>query len=156
MANPFHLDTDQDRHYIWQRLVQADSDAFVTGDWSMIEDDFDAANFEGVRAYGSGNPDDWKVAFADLSSYRENWLAASREFQKKRFLGLSLRQAIYQRTRLNEIGIVGERALAHKKFSGDLPLEDGTMLSGGRQTIYRLHKHGGAWKIVGFIGYLPL
>ena len=29
-------------------------------------------------------------------------------------------------------------------------------LSGSRQTLYRLHKKAGVWKIVGFIGYLPL
>ena len=156
MANPFDPKNDPDRHYIWQRLVQADSDAFVACDWPVVEDDFDAENFEGIRAYGSGNPDDWKVAFADLASYRDNWLAAAREFKKKRFVGRSPREAIYQRTHLTQIGIVGTRAVAHKKFSGDLPLEDGTMLSGDRQTLYRLHKQKGVWKIVGFIGYLPL
>ena len=52
--------------------------------------------------------------------------------------------------------IAGGRALCHKKFSGDLPLGDGTTLSGSRQTLYRLHKQRGVWRIVGFIGYLPL
>jgi hypothetical protein len=156
MINPFDVHADPDRHYIWQRLVQADSDAFVAGDWSMVENDFDVENFEGIRAYASINPDDWKIAFADLPSYRDNWLAAAREYQKKRFVGLSPREAVYRRTRLTEIEIAGTRALAHKKFSGDLPLEDGTTLSGNRQTLYRLHKQRGVWKIVGFIGYLPL
>ena len=156
MTNPFDAQREPDRHYIWQRLVAVDSDAFVLGDWPMIENDFDADHFEGIRAYGSGNPDDWRVAFADLASYRDNWLSASREFLKKRFVGISHREAVYRRTRLIEIEIVGGRALCHKKFSGDLPLADGTTLSGSRQTLYRLHKQAGVWRIVGFIGYLPL
>ena len=44
MINPFDAQRDPDRHYIWQRLVAIDSDAFVLGDWSMIEGDFDAAH----------------------------------------------------------------------------------------------------------------
>jgi hypothetical protein len=91
MINPFDVEREPDRHYIWQQLVAVDSDAFVLGDWSMIENDFDADHFEGIRAYGSGNPDDWRVAFAYLASYRENWLSASREFLKKQFAGIGHR-----------------------------------------------------------------
>src|SRR5262245_61345963 len=127
MSNPFDRQADPDRHYIWQRLVQVDSDAFAEGDWSRIEGDFDSENFEGIRARGSSNPDDWKITFADLNAYRDNWLAASRDFQKKRFVGRSNRQAIFQRIQMNFIEIAGDRALAHKKFSGDLQLEDGSM-----------------------------
>src|SRR6059058_311392 len=116
MINPFDAEPEPDRHYIWQRLVATDSDAFVLGDWSMIEQDFDGEQFEGVRAYGSANPDDWRIAFADLASYRDNWLSASREFLKKQFVGLSHREAVYRRTRLTEIDITGGRALCHKKF----------------------------------------
>ena len=40
-------------------------------------------------------------------------------------------------------------AVAHRKPYA-------AMLSGARQTLYRLHKQCGLWRIVGFIGYLPL
>src|SRR4051812_2776354 len=156
MINPFDATSEPDRHYIWQRLVAVDSDAFVLGDWSMIESDFHADHFEGIRAQASSNPDDWRIAFVDVASYRDNWLSASRDFLKKQFVGLTHREAVYRRTRLTEIEIVGGRALCHKKFSGDLPLADGTTLTGARQTLYRLHKQLGVWKIVGFIGQLPL
>ena len=156
MINPFDAQSDQDRHYIWQRLVEADSDAFVLGDWSMVERDFDAENFEGIRAYGSADPDDWKIAFGDLESYRKNWLDASKQFLQKQFVELTHREAVYRRTRLTEIEIVGTRALCHKKFAGDIPLADGTKLTGSRQTLYRMHKQSGIWRIVGFVGYLPL
>ena len=154
--NPFDPSRDADRHYIWDRLVRADSDAFARSDWSAVEADFDAESFEGLRAHGSTNPDDWRIAFTDLASYRDEWLKAAAEFAKKKFVGLTNREAVYARTRMSEIEIVGTRAIAHKKFSGDLKLQDGSKLRGSRQTLYRLHKRSGVWKIVGFIGYLPL
>jgi hypothetical protein len=156
MCNPFDPVKDSDRHYIWQRLVAVDSDAFAAADWESVQDDFDAAHFEGIRAVGSTNPDHWIIAFPDLASYRDNWLRAAKEFANKRFAGRTRREAIYHRTSLNQIDITGDRALAHKKFSGDIPLEDGSLLTGSRQTLYRLHRQNGRWRIVGFIGYLPL
>lgn len=154
--NPFDSTTDPDRHHIWHRLVQVDSEAFVMADWSMVQDDFDAENFEGIRCSLSANPDDWKLFFPDLASYRDNWLSAAREFQKKKFLRHTPLEAILARTHLDEIEIAANRALAHKKFFGDIPMADGSVLSGSRQTLYRLHKQRGSWKIVGFLGFLPL
>src|SRR5688500_3806682 len=159
MTNPFDATRDADRHYIWQRLVAADSDAFAAGDWRSIETDFDAEHFEGVRCHNSANPDDWEIAFPTLASYRDSWLTAAREFAAKRFAGLTNRQAVYARTRLDRVDINGDRALCHKKFSGVLTLADGTPHGGNRQTLYRLHRRGGghaSWKIVGFLGFLPL
>ena len=156
MINPFHAKSDPDRHWIWHHLVAIDSDAFVLSDWSMIENDFAADRFEGIRCGESSDPDDWTIAFATLDQYRDSWLAASCEYLKKQFVGLSHREAVYRRCRIDRIDIAGVRALVHKKFSGTLPLADGTMLTGSRQTLYRLHRIGGAWKIVGFLGQLPL
>ena len=159
MLNPFDAKSDPDRHYIWQRLIAVDSDAFVLGDWSMIENDFDAEQFEGIRCNHSPDPDQWELALPRLVDYRDGWLAASRDFLKKQFVALTHRQAVYRRCRLTQIDINGDRALAHKKFSGDLPLEGGSTLSGSRQTLYRLHRIAaarGVWKIVGFLGQLPL
>ena len=156
MINPFDPNTDPDRHTIWQHLIAIDSDAFVLGDWTMIEGDFDAESFEGIRCNHSSNPDDWVIALPRLEDYRDGWLAASRDFLKKQFVAITHREAVYRRCRLTQIDINGDRALAHKKFSGDIPLIDGTTLSGSRQTLYRLHRQAGMWKIVGFLGQLPL
>lgn len=156
MINPFDAERDQARHYIWHRLVAVDSDAFVLGDWNMIEPDFDADHFEGVRCGDSTNPDDWKIVFPRLEDYRDVWLASSREFLAKQFVGVTHREAVYRRIQLTKIDIAGDRAVAHKKFTGDLPLQGGTTLSGSRQTLYRLHRQQGVWKIVGFLGQLPL
>ena len=155
-TNPFDPTRDPVRHHIWQRLIVADSDAFAAGDWPAIEPDFDAETFEGLRCHNSPDPADWEIAFPTLASYRDSWLAAARAFAAKRFVGLTNRQAIYARTRLDRIDLAGDRALCHKTFSGDLELADGTTHGGNRQTLYRLHRRGGAWKIVGFLGFLPL
>jgi hypothetical protein len=157
MRNPFDPAGDGDRHAIWKILIAADSDAFVAGDWSRVEGDFDAGCFEGIRCNASPNPDDWRIAFATLDAYRDAWLAASREFLARQFEGLSHREAVYARTRLTQIDLAGERALAHKQLFGQLRQADGTVYSpGNRQTIYRMHKQSGRWKIVGFLGQLPL
>ena len=114
--NPFDLQLDPDRHAIWHRLVAVDCEAFAAGDWSLIESDFDADAFEGVRCFHSPNPDDWRIAFADLTSYRESWLAASEVFRALQPSGYSHLEALLARCHLEEIEIVGDRALAHKKF----------------------------------------
>jgi hypothetical protein len=153
--NPFDPSLDSERHQIWERLVRVDAQAFVAGDWAQIEDDFDPGQFEGIRCY-SANPNDWKIAFATLGEYRDSWLAASREFVRRPFVDLTPLEAVLRRTRLAEIEINGDRCLCHKKFSGTLERADGSTLTGSRQTIYRLHKRAGMWKIVGFLGQLPL
>src|SRR5437868_5176628 len=94
MINPFDAGADPDRHWIWQHLIAIDSDAFVLGDWSMIEADFDAENFEGIRCNHSADPDRWELALPRLSDYRDSWLASSREFLKKQFVGLTHREAV--------------------------------------------------------------
>ena len=159
MTNPFDPSTNPDRHFIWERLIRADTEAFVTGNWSMIEPDFAAEQFEGIRCNHSSDPDDWAIVFPRLEDYRDSWLLASADFLKKKFLDLSHAEAIYRRCRLDRIDLLGDRALVHKKFSGEVPLADGTTLSGSRQTLYRLHRigsAGGAWKIVGFLGQMRL
>jgi hypothetical protein len=153
--NPFSPSSDADRHYIWDRVIVADSEAFAMGDWNRIANDFDAENFEGIRCY-TNNPNDWRLVFPSLDSYRISWLDMAKEFAKKKFFGRTNLEAIYARCRIDQIEIVGDRALVHKKFSGTLDLADGSKLSGSRQTIYRLHRRDGVWKIVGFLGYLPL
>src|SRR5262245_49331641 len=156
MVNPFDPFADRERHSLWERVIVADSEAFLAGDWSAIEGDFDADQFEGIRCYESTHAEAWRITFPTLESYRQSWLEASRQFRGRRFAGLTHRQALYARTHLTQIEISGKRALCHKRFFGDLPLEDGTMLTASRQTLYRLHRRSASWKIVGFLGQLPL
>ena len=159
--NPFHAITDRERYVIWERLVRVDSEAFVAGDWSMIEGDFDRDHFEGLRCGNSADPKNWHVAFADVDAYRDSWLDASRQFRAKKFAnGVTHRQAIFARTHLTQIELAGGRALCHKQFHGEVKLADGSSLGGGsRQTLFRLHRQKDSswgWRIVGFLGQLPL
>src|SRR3954468_12693405 len=114
--NPFDRHREPDRYQIWQRLVAADCQAFATRNWSMIENDFDGEVFEGIRCDHSMNPDNWRIAFPNLPSYRDSWLAAAKEFQEKKFATLTHLEALLARTHLDEIDVLGDRALAHKKF----------------------------------------
>ena len=158
--NPFDASSDSERHAIWDRLVRADCEAFVAGDWSMIEDDFDAEHFEGIRCQNSPSPSDWQLAFPDLPSYRDSWLVASKQFIGRELAkGMTPRDAIFARTHLNDIGIARDRALCRKTFHGVVPLADGSTLSDARQTLFRLHRRADSpwgWRIVGFLGQLPL
>lgn len=154
--NPFDAQADADRHHIWHRLMRADGEAFVIGNWSLIEDDFDSTSFEGVRCFHSTNPDNWKIVFPDLASYRDSWLAASEMFRAKKFAKHTHLDALMARAHLDVIDIQGDRALAHKKFYGGVLMVDGSYLTDRRQTLFRLRKQDGAWKIVGFFGQLPL
>jgi hypothetical protein len=156
MTNPFDAAADTDRHAIWQMLVARDSEAFVAQDWSMVENDFDEASFEGVRCFNSANPDEWRIVFPRLEDYRDAWLAAAKDFAPKKFADVSPLEALLSRCRLEQIDIAGEIALAHKKFSGVVTTVSGAPLSGERQTLYRLRRRDGQWKIVGFLGFLPL
>jgi len=152
LVNPF----DGDRQAMWEMLIVRDSEAFVAQDWSMIENDFDADNFEGVRCANSSNPAEWRIVFPRLADYRDAWLAAAKDFATKQFVDRSPLEALVSRCRLEQIDIAGEIALAHKKFSGEVKCKDGTTISGNRQTLYRLRKREERWRITGFLGYLPL
>jgi hypothetical protein len=156
VMNPFNRDSDPDRHVIWERLVIADCEAFSRSDWSIVDKDFDAESFEGLRCFHSGKPDDWRIVFPTVASYRDSWLAASVAFRARHFANMLHLDALLYRTHLDEIEINGNRALAHKKFYGDVDMADGSVLSDRRQTLYRLQKRGDSWKIVGFLGQLPL
>jgi hypothetical protein len=158
--NPFDKKSDPDRHAIWERLIRVDGEAFVAANWAMVEEDFDAQNFEGIRCGGSGNPDRWEIVFPTLNSYRDSWLEASKHFCAQPFAnGITPRDAIFMRMHLTRIEIHGDRAICRKKFYGNVPLRDGLALDTTRQTVFRLHRRKDSpwgWLIVGFLGNLPL
>jgi hypothetical protein len=159
-VNPFNATADSQRHAIWDRLVRVDCEAFVAGNWAMVENDFDAGHFEGIRCNNSANPADWRVAFPTLADYRDSWLAASKQFVARKFAnGVTPLHAIFTRTHLTDIEIAGDRALCWKKFFGKVPLAGGTALDERRQSLFRLHRRNDSpwgWRIVGFLGQLPL
>lgn len=150
--NPFP--DDPDRSAIWTMLVPRDIRAYVEADWSMVEGDFVAEDFVGIHGNKSDNPDGWTIGFPHLAAYRDEWLRQAQEGQKVAY-GENLEAGIHRATRLTEIEIKGERAVAHKKFDGEIKLADGGIDRMNWQTVYFCRKVGGQWKLTGFVGYLP-
>ena len=152
MINPFSHDPD--RSAIWTMLVERDIDAFLACDWAMVEDDFMADGFFGLHAQFKPRPDDWVMAFPELRYYRDEWLRQANETANVAYAE-PLRAAIFRATELSVIDIVGKRAVARKKFNGVIARADGGSEKLDWQTLYFCAKRGDAWKITGFVGYLP-
>lgn len=156
-ANPFPAE-DADRRAIWEMLAPRDIDAFLAADWTPIADDFAEANFTGLDARFQPSPDAWRLSFPTLAAYRAEWLRQAREAKAAREAGLyaeDARAAIFRATRLEEIEIDGDAALARKRFDGGLRRADGGFERMNWQTLYICRRAAGRWRIAGFVGYLP-
>ncbi|MEJ8473737.1 hypothetical protein [Roseibium algae] len=151
--NPFP-EQDETRRSIWEMLVARDIEAFLTADWSMVEDDFIALGFLGISGNKASNPDKWSLAFPTLEHYRDEWLKQAREFAEVEFAE-DVRKAIHTATRLEEIEIKGDVALVRKKFDGGIMRADGNFDVMQWQTLYYCRAQNDGWKISGFTGYLP-
>lgn len=151
-VNPFS--NDPDRSAIWTMLVERDIAAFVAADWSLVEADFVALGFLGIDGGKSDNPDSWHIGFSTLEAYRDEWLHQARESQKLEYAE-DVSAGIHRATRLTEIEINGDIAIARKKFDGTIALADGGKDVLNWQTLYFCRKVDGVWKITGFAGYLP-
>lgn len=152
MPNPFPADPH--RSAIWTMLVERDIAAFVAADWSMVAGDFAEAQFLGINGRGADNPDAWRIGFPALADYREEWLRQARESQATAYAE-DRAAAIHRATTLTDIEISGDVALAHKQFDGSIARADGTKDVLNWQSLYFCRRIGGAWKLTGFVGYLP-
>ena len=151
-ANPFRQDPD--RSAIWTMLVERDIEAFLAADWSRVEDDFIAEGFLGIDAGKRTDPDSWVVGFPTLGAYRDEWLRQAAATAAIAYAE-DLRNAIHRATTLAQIDIAGDVAVAHKKFDGSIRKLDGTAEVLHWQTLYFCRRIGAAWKLTGFIGYMP-
>lgn len=152
-TNPFPK-SDADRHELWKMLVERDTKAFCSEDWSMVAGDFVEENFMGIDGRNKHNPDSWSLSFSNLEEYKTEWLAQAKLFADEKWAE-DPEQAIYQATSLRDIEIKGESALLHKKFDGSIKKANGQSDVMNWQTLYRCRKVAGRWKIAGFTGYLP-
>lgn len=150
--NPFP--DHSDRHEIWEMLVKRDIVAFCQEDWSIVKDDFIEESFMGIDAGTKVNPDAWMLNFATLEDYKTEWLKQAAEFNQTEW-DEDHELAIYRATKLRDIDVQGDKAVAHKKFDGHVKAKDGTSVHMNWQTLYRCQKQNGLWKIQGFTGYLP-
>ncbi|MBX2814711.1 MAG: RidA family protein [Saprospiraceae bacterium] len=151
--NPFP-DTDKDRHYIWNMLVDRDILAFCEADWSSVDSDFVKEGFMGIDAGKRSNPDSWRLSFPNLKTYQDEWSRQAQAFQAEEW-GEDPIEALFRTTTLRDIDIQGDSALVHKKFDGQISRKNGTSDRLNWQTLYRCQKINGQWKIAGFTGYLP-
>lgn len=151
-TNPFP--NDADRSAIWTMLVPRDIKAFVNADWSMVEGDFVADDFMGINGNRKDNPDGWTISYPTLADYRDEWIRQAQEGQSVVYAE-DQEAGIHRATSLTAIEITGERAVAHKKFDGEIKLADGGVDRLNWQTLYFCRKVDGQWKLTGFVGYLP-
>lgn len=152
--NPFPL-TDPDRRSIWDMLVLEDSLDFLRGDFSRCRARFLEPVFYAIDAGGSANPEDWKLSFPSLDAYAQRWIEYSTATIAEIDNIAEAERALLELTTLTEIDISGPTALARKNFSGFIPLKGGRRSYLHWQTLYFLKRLDDAWRITGFLGYLP-
>jgi enamine deaminase RidA (YjgF/YER057c/UK114 family) len=151
-TNPFPA-SDPDRRAIWETLVERDIRAFLAEDWSLTAPDFEEDGFVGHS--GTASPDEWRVSYPSLDSYCKAWIEQARDFSKLRLKDVDKETFLFNATELTRIDINGDRALAHKKFNGRAEAVDAPDVVLKWQTLYRLRRRNGRWKMTGFLGYLP-
>jgi len=152
--NPFEH-VSKDHAAIWQMLVYRDIEAFAKSDWMLIADDFLQDKFYGINARFSTDPHEWQLDFPILKDYRDSWLAQSQLSRNKQYIE-PLIIGIHKATTIEKMQIKSNKAAVWKKFNGEIKLVDGTSEILKWQTIYFCEYHNTSWKIIGFIGYLPL
>jgi hypothetical protein len=152
--NPFPA-TDPEQRVLWEMLVERDFVAFLAADWSMMANDFWAEGFCGIDAGKSSDPMDWKISFPTVESYRDEWLRQAAEFQHVKLAEIDKLDFLFACVRLERIEIIGDRALAHKKFNGAAKTVTGENIELRFQSLFQLIRINGRWKIAGFVGYMP-
>src|ERR1700728_1256392 len=148
--NPFPADPD--RAGIWEMLVERDIRAFVAADWSQVAGDFLPESFFAVDGQLHANPDSWRLGLSSLDSYRLSWLEQSNGL---RDTVAGLEAGLYAATTLRDIEIDGDKALAHKKFDGQVCRHDGAVVPLRWQSLYMCRRVAAGWEVAGFVGYLP-
>jgi hypothetical protein len=156
LKNPYDAASDADRHALWQALIARDSDSFVAADWSLCDGDFAHERFEGISAHGSLDPVDWTLRYPTVESYRDDWLDMAKRYLKVPLAAVSHRELLYKMQAFAKVDVQGDRAIVWKQFRADEPLTNGDRHTICAQSVYRLHRIDGHWRIVGFVGYLPL
>jgi hypothetical protein len=143
------------RHAAYEAVVIRDVHAFVAGHFASVEDDFIAEGFFGLDAGGSGNPEDWRLRYPTLASYRERWLAQSALFRARLHDG-DPAQAIFAVLTVPLLELDGDSGVLLKRFDGVIRPLDGEPIEMRRKSLFLLRQRGARWRVAGFVGYLPL
>ena len=63
---------------------------------------------------------------------------------------------LFRVTEMNDIDIAGDHAVSHEKFDGSTKTAAGEVIELEWQTLYKMLRVDGEWKIASFVGYMPL
>ena len=151
--NPFA--SDDPRHAVFEMAVVRDVQAFVAGDWASIEGDFIEGGFFGLDARGGASPVGWRLTYPTLGAYRDRWQKQSVEFRARRYAS-DPAQAIFGLLEVPLLELEGDSGVLLKRFDGVIQPAEGEPLTLRWQSLFVLRRAAGAWKIAGFVGYLPL
>jgi hypothetical protein len=80
----------------------------------------------------------------------------ARQFLSLPFKNVAHYDLLMRMQKCSKTEIAADRAIVWKQFCADEPLAGGESYRIAAQSVYRLHRLEGRWKIVGFVGYLPL
>ncbi len=151
--NPFDPAEDPDRHAIWELLVRRDSDFFLSGERASVVADYVETGFLGIHAGLSLDPCGWRPAYPTVAGYLA--AAEAARWDPAQFAE-PLRPAWFRCQSLPRIDIAAEAALALKQIDGAIARRDGPPLQLAWRSVFQLCRQHGAWRIAGFVGYLPL
>jgi hypothetical protein len=151
--NPFA--PGDERHRVFEMAVVRDVQAFVAGDWASIESDFIEAGFFGLDARGGASPAGWRLTYPTLGAYRDRWQKQSVEFRARRYAS-NPAQAILGVLQVPLLELEGGSGVLLKRFDGVIRPAEGEPLTLRWESLFVLRRAADAWKIAGFVGYLPL
>lgn len=150
--NPYRTGTGE--HELWNLLVRNDFEGFLAKDWERVAGDYIENGFFGIDLGKSRLPENWKLSFPALESYKYAWIKDSHAFEKHPF-DCDPREALYKCSRLEFFDFKGTSALVHKVFNGYIPLKQGGALELKWRSLFLVRKEEDRWRIAGFCGYMP-
>jgi hypothetical protein len=144
-----------ERHAVFEMAVVRDVRAFVVGDWSGIAADFVEDGFFGLDGRGDATPVRWRLTYPTLAAYRDRWLKQSVEFRARRYDSDSA-SSIFALLKVPLLELDGDSGVLLKRFDGVITPSGGEPLTLRWESLFVLRRVAGAWKVQGFVGYLPL
>jgi hypothetical protein len=155
MSIPNPYPPGDQRHAVFEMAVVRDVRAFVSGDWDAIAEDFLEDGFFGLDARGDASPASWRLTYPTLAAYRDRWLKQSVEFRARRY-ETDPADSIFGLLKVPSVELDGDSGVLLKRFDGVIRPSGGEPLVLRWESLFVLRRLEDAWKVQGFVGYLPL
>jgi hypothetical protein len=155
MSHPNPYAPSDERHAVFEMAVVRDVRAFVAGDWAAIAADFVEDGFFGLDGRGDASPASWRLTYPTLGGYRDRWLKQSAEFRARRY-ERDPAESIFGLLAVPLLELDGDSGVLLKRFDGTIQPIGGDPITLRWESLFVLRRIGGAWKVQGFVGYLPL